>query len=237
MSNLPYCKNPVSLQLWLLMLVLSTPALAQNEFDFTPVDYKLIAKNIADPDSRYYYPPLMQRYHDNDTTLTASDYRHLYLGYTFQPAYKPYGKAPQTEAINELIAKEDKTPADFEKLRQLSMEVLQDYPFDIKAIYNMGVTEDELGNKAAAAKWFFKFEKILTTILDTGDGLSKPTAWHVITVADEYVLLSIVGLPFGGEQQLIDHYDYLKLADNEYGIEGVYFDISRMLASLDKDYK
>ncbi|HHL51870.1 MAG TPA: DUF4919 domain-containing protein, partial [Flammeovirgaceae bacterium] len=185
----------------------------------------------------YYYPPLMQRYRNNDTTLTASDYRHLYLGYTFQPTYKPYGKASQTEDINELIAKENKTAADFEKLRQLSMEVLQDYPFDIKAIYNMGVTEDELGNKAAAAKWFFKFEKILTTILDTGDGLSKPTAWHVITVADEYVLLSIVGLPFGGEQQLIDHYDYLKLADNEYGIEGVYFDISRMLASLEEDTK
>ena len=73
--------------------------------------------------------------------------------------------------------------------------------------------------------------------LSSGDGLTKETAYYVINTTDEYNLISILGFEFGGEQSLIEHYDRLTLAENDYNIEAFYFDVSPCLNSLSKMLK
>jgi len=47
----------------------------------------------------------------------------------------------------------------------------------------------------------------------------------------------VLGLQYGGEQSLIDHYDFLKLKENKFELKGLYFDITPCLQSLDKKFK
>jgi hypothetical protein len=59
--------------------------------------------------------------------------------------------------------------------------------------------------------------------------LTKETAFHVISAAHEYDLLRALGFGNAGGQSLtIGQYDFLKVEANDYGIEGMYFDISAM---------
>ena len=65
----------------------------------------------------------------------------------------------------------------------------------------------------------------------------KKEAFYVIYTSHEYDLLNILGFQFGGSQSLIEHYDYLTLAENEAKIEGLYFDVSPCLNSMSKMFK
>ncbi len=67
---------------------------------------------------------------------------------------------------------------------------------------------------------------IINTLENSGDGLSKKTAYYVISIAHEYELITILGFDFGGQQSLIEHYDYLKLSENDQQISGLYFYVS-----------
>lgn len=44
----------------------------------------------------------------------------------------------------------------------------------------------------------------------------------------------MLGYKFGDSKKLIEHYDYLAVANNEDGIDGLYFDVSHFLNSLSK---
>lgn len=65
-----------------------------------------------------------------------------------------------------------------------------------------------------------------------GTELKKKTAFNIIYSSHEYAVLNILGFKFGGQQSLIEHYDFLKVNKNKYNIEGCYFDISPILKSL-----
>ncbi|HQK40849.1 MAG TPA: DUF4919 domain-containing protein, partial [Flavobacterium alvei] len=69
------------------ILILSVNASFSQENSFKKPDYDLIKKNIEDKSSNYYYPKLLERMISNDTLLDNEDYRHLYLGYVFNPKY------------------------------------------------------------------------------------------------------------------------------------------------------
>ena len=74
---------------------------------------------------------------------------------------------------------------------------------------------------------------LLRSILDAGDGKSPQTAWPVITVAEEYALLNVLGLR-KDKQSLIradGHvYDRLDTRDAKGNVEVRYFNIDRLFA-------
>ncbi|OJV40557.1 MAG: hypothetical protein BGO29_14480 [Bacteroidales bacterium 36-12] len=51
-----------------------------QQLTYQKPDYDLIKKEIQDSSSTFYYPKLMSRLTQYDTTLSADDYRHLYYG-------------------------------------------------------------------------------------------------------------------------------------------------------------
>jgi hypothetical protein len=76
---------------------------------------------------------------------------------------------------------------------------------------------------------------LLDALLSTGDGVSIQTAYYVINTSHEYYLLSMYGLQFTS-QALIEGCDYMQVSENEYGIEGIYFNVSACFRALNKMY-
>ena len=104
-------------------------------------------------------------------------------------------------------------------------EILDDSMDEIDSIFDDNYCIDTLQER-----------KILEAIDSTGDGLSKETALCVIDVGQEYEYISRVS-PYNlleVERQSVENgIDCLEFKANIYGVERIYFDISRR---FDVDY-
>jgi len=78
---------------------------------------------------------------------------------------------------------------------------------------------------------------LFSAVTSTGDGCSKETAFHVISVTDEYGIMDIIGLS-PKMQSLVEHkghsFDVMELQENEYGLESMYFNITASMKAMDK---
>jgi hypothetical protein len=203
--------------------------------DFMPPDYRSIEKAIADPASNLYYPKLLTRFKDSDTTMTLDEIRHLYYGYTFRDEYSPY-RRNTIDSLYALIAKENHSPEELNQIIRFSDVQLKENPFDVDAIFNKVYCYDELGKPADADKCILQAAYIYKAITSSGDGKSKETAFYVINTRHEYNIMRWLGLKPEG-QALVEHYDLQSVAENEYGINSLYFDVSPCLNSLKKQLK
>jgi hypothetical protein len=115
--------------------------------------------------------------------------------------------------------------------------MLLDNPFDLSAINYQLYSLEQMGNKKSFDKKVTQLGTIVDVLISSGNGKSKKDAFYVIYTSHEYDLLNILGFQFGGSQSLIEHYDYLTLAENEAKLEGLFFDVSPCLNSMSKMFK
>ncbi len=220
----------------LLFLLPGLVAPAQTA-EWKAPDYNRIERRIADKKSALHYPKLMARYVRGDTTLTLDEKRHLYYGFTFQPAYGPYGGSSYADSLRAILKKDSLETDDFFRMIVCSDSVLATNPFDLRTLYYRRLAFRELDITGDAATAGTRIDIILDAIMSSGSGLTMKNAFFVIEVPHEYVLLQVLGLEFGGEQKLIDHYDFLAVGKNDQGIEGLYFDITPCLKRLENLFK
>ena len=71
--------------------------LGQNSF--APVDRLKVEATVKDSVGENYYPSLMMRYNQFDTSLTKEQYRLLYYGFAFQKDYNGYSDHKKKEII------------------------------------------------------------------------------------------------------------------------------------------
>jgi len=199
-------------------------------------NYKQIEKNISKPDSQFFYPDLFERYKHADTTLTLEERRHLYYGYSFHPDYSPYGHSDYSDSLNLVLKKDSINEADILCIQRFGDSILSDFPFDLRVLEYQGYALEYEGKIKELENKSRQIGIILDAIFSSGDGTSKKDAFYVIYTSHEYFILNLLGLQFTG-QSLIDHYDYMQVADNEYGIEGFYFDVSPCLNSMKNMFK
>jgi hypothetical protein len=204
-----------------------------DEWKTKKPNYKKIEKNIKKKNSNLYYESLMNRYLKFDSTMTIEEKRHLYYGYTFNENYSPYKRSPYRDSINSIYEKEEIELADYEKIDIYCDSILKSFPLELRTlkqqinILEALLNEEKYNNKITQAKI------LLDAIMSSGYGLTKKEAIYVISVNDEYALLSYFNFSSAG-QSLIEHYDYLTLEENEANIEGLYFDVTPCLNSLMK---
>ncbi|WP_166920541.1 DUF4919 domain-containing protein [Flavobacterium poyangense] len=201
---------------------------------FEAPNYTKIESNIKDKKSDYYYPNLLEKFNASDSTMTLEQKRHLFYGFVFQEKYSPYNFSDHSKSLGTLINKENLTNQDFEKILELSDLILQENPFDLRTLNYKSYSLSKLNKKAELKKNEIKTNIIMEVLFSSGDGTSKESAFYVINTSNEYDLINMIGFQFGGEQSLIEHYDYLKLAENKYNIPGFYFDITPCLNHLNK---
>ncbi|MEN8119936.1 MAG: DUF4919 domain-containing protein [Bacteroidota bacterium] len=220
----------------LIILLLSSCVIISQDngivtADFEKIDFKEIKTEVLAKNSNFNFEKLIKRYQANDTTLDIIDYKYLYYGYTFTDTYEPYARnSEQEKKVNKLLAKQNPTTTDYKNILKITSSVLKQNPFDLDMIWITHLSYSKLRKESEAKKWLYKFDKIIETIFKSGDGLSIETAMTVIDTRHEYIILEITGFVFGGQQSLVSgHYDYLKLKKNQYRIEGLYFNVERLL--------
>lgn len=220
----------------LAFLIAFLTGFSQNN-EFTKPDYKSIEKQIKNKKSEFYYPELLKKFNASDSTMTLEQRRHLYYGYTFQKEYSPYSRSDKTDTLRTVMSKGRHNEEDLKKISTLCDEMLKENIFDLRAFNYKLYACQELRDEPEFIKNVTKMKIIIDALVSSGDGLSKETAFYVITTSHEYDLLSIIGLNFGGKQSLIEHYDYLEVAENAHNIKGMYFDVSPCLEHLNKKYE
>ncbi len=92
-----------------------------------------------------------------------------------------------------------------------------------------GIAYNKLGLKDSSDVWFYKYDKLIRTIISTGDGKNEDTAFIVTKVSDEYSILNALGLQFTGQVLTANknkYYDLMNVAKNDYGIDKLFFDIN-----------
>jgi len=218
-----------------LMLIATVSGFSQKN-DFIKPNYKAIEKEIKNKKSEFYYPELFDKFNESDSTITLDQRRHLYYGYTFQKEYSPYSRSDKSDSLRDIMKKGRHTEEDLKKISSFCDEALKENPFDLRAFNYKLYACQELRQEPEFIANLTKMKIIIDALLSSGDGLSKETAFYVISTSHEYDLLNIIGLNFGGKQSLIGHCDYLEVAENSHGIKGMYFDVSPCLEHLNKQH-
>jgi hypothetical protein len=209
-----------------------------QETKFEKPNYKAIEKEITKKNSEYYYEDLLNKFNVGDSTLTLEQKRHFYYGFTFQSKYSTSYHSDAEKKLREVLNKEKLEENDYDKIINYGEEILKVNPFDLNVldylVYTYQIKKDLINYN----KRLNQMRIIIDPILSSGDGVEKKSPIYVINVSHEYFILNVVGLNFGGTQSLVDgRFDYLKVAENENKIEGIYFDITPSLEKLNKMFK
>ncbi len=213
-----------------ILFVFSNLAISQDQ-EIRPIKFKKLKKEIRKQRSPFYYPVLFQRYLDLDTSLTSEDFRYLYYGFTFQDAYSPYGITTLQDTLISYLSHQELIRADYEVAARIGGQLLRESPFRLRETFITAVAYEMAGDGKMSSIYFSFFEKQVDAIMSSGDGLSTNTAFVVIYIRDEYEMLEVLGFKFGeGQALLAGDYDMLELEENPYGVEALYFDVSRLFA-------
>lgn len=210
-----------------LLVLISIWGFAQN-IAFTAPNYKEIEKNINDKNSEFYYQNLLSKLKRNDTLITKEQYKHLYFGYIFQTDYNPYERGKNTDKLQKYYKGEfekDEIPTVIKTFKQ----ELENFPVDLRALNFLAYMYHMNGNEEMANKTSKNFHGIFDAILSSGDGKNCETAFHVISVSHEYVLLNMFELEM--ESQSFDgKCDFLAFEKDKYKVPGLYFNVEKLQA-------
>jgi hypothetical protein len=194
------------------------------------IDFTVISEAVKAPKSRYHYPKLFERYKRNDTTLSKVDYKYLYYGQPVMPGYQPYVKNAKKKELTTAIQQND-----YNKAIALSKEILAVKPFDLNTVFGMVAAYSQMKNDREARLWEYKFRHLADVVFDSGDGLTKETAYVVTDSGDEFIVTGILGLDVVKQSVVDNKYDLLEIGQpNDYNIKQLYFNIEKPLGSLNK---
>lgn len=209
----------------LLLTVLSSNIFAQDKFFFSnPPDYELIGSLIKSKSSNFYYPKLVERFIDADTSLTKDELRCLYYGKVYQDDYNPF-----MFSTNEYY--EARSKGDLKLMYNAVQKQLESDPVNLSYNLNMFIVCVQLfdENSEECIKAGKRVKMLAGAIMSTGTGHTIKDAICVLRVDDEYAILNLLDLESCG-QSLIEEenscYDKLELVDNRYNLKEIYFDVT-----------
>lgn len=197
-----------------------------QDFSNAP-NFKEIEVNIKNQSSHFYYPNLMERYMQSDSTMTSEEMRHLYYGFIYQPTYVPTDTSSYNAQLAQVLSKQSFTNNDYSEILQLSDALLLEDPFNLRALNAKLFVYAQQNNVEVYKKMAQRRRIIQNAIISTGDGMTDKTPFYVIKVAHEYDILPFLGYTFGGEDKIVKgkKVNYLSLGENRFGVDKVYFNI------------
>lgn len=217
-----------NLALTILLSIFVITANSQSQ-TFKAPDYDGIKKVVQDASSSNYYPKLMERFQSLDSSLTADDYTNLYYGYVFQKEYKPYEIIPEEREFRSYVNRlGNLTPEDLDKMIELGKICRKKFPFNTDVSKYLWMAYQKKNDFSTGLKLSVQSFNILKAIKGSGDGKTPETAYHVLTVGNEYELLRSLFFQVESQSLIGRNFDYLKLKQNKSNIEGLYFNIEKM---------
>lgn len=208
---------------------------------FLTPDFNFLKKVVNDPNSDFHYPKLLNRFIAVDTTLSIEELHCLYYGSALQDNYSPYGNDNSDDVSKalDILKLDNPSEKQLKKALKYLNKAIENNPMDIDLYNYRHFVEVQLhGRESAQADADeFHFIALVSVIFYSGDGKDYPTAFYVVSPSHEYAFLGYNGLRCTGQSLNYNRgkkYDVLSIADNEYGIESLYFNIDVCLNYLSK---
>ena len=183
----------------IIYLIFTTSLFAQmNSVEYNTPDYIGIKDLISDQYTESYYPKLMERMKQCDTTLTIEEYKFLYYGYIFQPEFSifhmPSSQESELEKYYKRISIRKKS---YDNIITLINQILENDPFYIRGINYLGYVLHLKGEEEESVKRSLQLVNLVNVILSSGNGESPETGYHVINVEHEYVIMNYLQAAYG----------------------------------------
>ena len=162
-----------------LFLTASLTAFGQEfEFDYHK-DYEKILSQTNDTSSNLSYNKLLQRFEDNDTTLTDFEVLALLIGFTDNEHFKPYSYLTTEREIYSLNGN-----GKYEKALLMCDSFLVKVPVSQQALIEKSYSYHKLGQADSAQYYMWKFSRIMEAMAQSGDGFKPETAFFSLGPAD-----------------------------------------------------
>lgn len=214
-------------------------SLKAQEDEYQAPNYEQIKQDIAQKDGNFYYPTLVERLHQSDTTMTMEQLRALYYGTVFQSDYNPYGRCDELEKVLNLLQEGQPSKKDLKRALTSLKKLEAKYPTNLRIYFYKAIASLELYGEYSAekAKAFNQLYMLCYAIMSTGDGSDYEKAFHIVATDQSYTLMAILGFS-PTEQALHEHegqmYDVFPLEENEAEIDELYFNVTPCIKYLDK---
>ena len=201
-------------------------------------DYKRIKKEINTKGSEFYYPELLRRFQEADTTLTAEQLYYFYYGTATRPDYNPY-RLSNYDGLKEALGGDEVTEEGWRKAAQVVDEELESDPTNLRFhVYRQMVYSNLYGKESQeATDAYNQVIMLFTTITSSGNGKTPETAFQVISTTDEYGMMDMLGLSLKSQSLVERHgrsYDLMEFQENNYELESLYFDVTVCMEAMHK---
>ena len=221
----------LSLIILLFLCFISNTAFAQEPIH--KVDLKAAQKLINDSSARYGYYKLLDRFLNNDTTLSDSDYVMMYIGYALSGLYHPKPQNEMEDSISSLLRANN-----FVAVKALAKNYLQYNPISFSANMDLGLAYQQSKRTDSAKIYLYRGIHIFRAIAITGNGYSPDSAFIVTGGKDPYVLMGILKLHSRKTEILRkdgSSYKVMNIVMGKKQIKKMYFNVSLYEAGLLKD--
>lgn len=198
-------------------------------------DEERILQEIGASTSENYYPDLMMRFMEGDSTLTAQNYHYLYYGFAYDERYKPLATNPYMDKFLLLAAGLDADHPDPILLRDLIMvgrDALKHDPFNLKVWNMIAYGYGALGDKVRERAAYRRVEMIIGTIKASGGGIKERDPQHILMFDHALDLMAAENVIHHKPLVVSRTTEYIpflapKHVDGEK-VKGRYFDFSRV---------
>ena len=109
----------------------STSKKSMKSFAAKGPNYEQIKKAIDTKDSEFYYPELLRRFQEADTTLTPEQVYHFYYGTATRSSYDPYG-SDHLKEVHEALSGDTITEENWQQAAQLIEKQLETDPTNLR---------------------------------------------------------------------------------------------------------
>ncbi len=190
-----------------------------EKFAFAVMAALLLPLSLVAADPPSEYSTLLASLKTGNTII---DYGRLRLTYVESPERKKAAdvSAAEKAMFAALNAK------DFSKALKQAQTVLESEYVNLDAHFVAFIANREMGFKDEAGFHQAVFRGLIDSIRNSGDGKSTATAWLVINVHEEYVLLRVLGFQPSGQSLLQENghsYDVMKAKSREDGSEQTFY--------------
>ncbi len=203
------------------LIIISLHSFSQK---ISKIDFDLIKAQTTDINSQLYYPKLIAKFQDNDSTLKLDDYQYIYYGFIYDSRYNPSANNP----LEDTLAKYYKTGF-YDKSVVLAKQILESDPLNVEVIFTLSYSYKKLGQSDLATKTSKKARKIIATIVQSGDGHTLESAFVIINQRDEYQVANELKLQ-RSDNMLTGNCNFVRyLSPNTFDIESLFFNIEKPL--------
>ena len=209
--------------------------------EFLAPNYEWLERTITDPMSPFYYPKLLKRFAEADTSLTIEEIHCLYYGYVLQKDYDPYIRLDEEDQARDILNQDKVTKKDAEKALKLLNKAVEKAPMHLRLyMYRHYANKLVYGEDSKqVVDDAFRYVALISAIAASGDGSDYGTAFHVAVVAHSYNFMNYFG--FAPTSQSLQsnegqQFDVFPLEENEYDLEELYVNVTPCLNYLSKKF-